>query len=315
MLIHIRSSLKFLILLGIGTFLVIGFVTFIYRPIYSVTLNGEQIGYTENKRELQNRINEYMKNGTEENVAFVQIDELPEYKMCLLKKGYVTNDDEIFSKVTELGTTFYKYYTVLVGDEEKVYVGTKEQAEEIITGLKNKKSSNQGKLAYKEKYETSLKDFTAVDKAISDLYVKPVVVGYANTSSTVNMGPKIDLGIKLTSPISGVITSRFGARSGGTHTGLDIAGPTGTPIMAAAAGTVTHSGYRGGYGKLVIITHANGVQTYYAHCNELKVEYGQQVAQGEVIATRGSTGNSTGPHLHLEIRVNGVAQNPQNYLY
>ena len=304
-----------MILLGIGAFLIIGCVTFIYRPIYSVTLNGEHIGYTENKSKLQNKINEYMKNGTGENVAFVQIDELPEYKLCLLKKKNVTNDDEMFQKVASLGTTFYKYYTVLVGDEEKIYVGTKEQAEEIISSLKTKKSSNINKLAYKEKYETSLQEFTTVDKAISDLYVKPVVVGYANTSRSVNMGAKVDLGIKLISPISGIITSRFGARSGGTHTGLDIAGPTGTPIMAAAAGTVTHSGYKGNYGNLVIVTHSNGVQTYYAHCSQLKVEYGQQVAQGQVIATRGSTGNSTGPHLHLEIRVNGVAQNPQNYLY
>ena len=74
-------------------------------------------------------------------------------------------------------------------------------------------------------------------------------------------------------------------------------------------------GYGGGYGNYVIISHGNGVQTLYGHCTTLNVSVGQKVSQGQQIATVGSTGNSTGNHLHLEIRVNGIAQNPQNYLY
>ena len=99
------------------------------------------------------------------------------------------------------------------------------------------------------------------------------------------------------------------------HTGLDISASTGTPIKAAAGGTVTFSGRKGSYGNMVVITHSNGVQTYYAHCNSLNVSAGQTVSQGQTIGTVGSTGNSTGPHLHLEVRVNGVAYNPQNYVY
>ena len=88
-------------------------------------------------------------------------------------------------------------------------------------------------------------------------------------------------------------------------------------IAAAAAGTVTVAqyGYNGGYGNYGIVSHGNGIQTVYAHCNSLNVSVGHSVAQGQQIATVGNTGNSTGNHLHLEIRVNGVAQNPQNYLY
>ena len=122
-------------------------------------------------------------------------------------------------------------------------------------------------------------------------------------------------GIGLIKPVSGIITSRFGPRSSGNHTGLDIANSTGTPIKAAAAGTVIYSGYKGSYGKLIIVAHTNSIQTYYAHCSRLYVSAGQTVSQGEVIAAVGSTGNSTGPHLHLEVRVNGVARNPQNYVY
>ena len=116
-------------------------------------------------------------------------------------------------------------------------------------------------------------------------------------------------------PISGIITSRFGYRRRGSHTGLDIATSAGTPIRAAASGTVVHAGWSGGYGYLVKIQHTDSIQTYYAHCSKIYVSVGQYVNQGDIISAVGSTGNSTGPHLHLEIRVNNTPLNPQNYLY
>ena len=126
-------------------------------------------------------------------------------------------------------------------------------------------------------------------------------------------------GVTLTvKPVSGTISSRFGARSrvrSSAHTGLDIATSTGTPVVAAASGTVTFSGWKGSYGYLMVVTHSNGVQTYYGHCSKLYYNAGQTVSKGQKIAAVGNTGNSTGPHLHFEIRVNGVAYNPQNYLY
>ena len=135
-----------------------------------------------------------------------------------------------------------------------------------------------------------------------------------NTYKTVDYS-KTSLGITLVKPVNGTITSRFGRRSGGIHTGLDIANSSGTPIKAVAGGTVIYSGYKGSYGRMIVIDHGNGVQTYYAHCSKLYVSSGTYVNQGQLIAAVGSTGNSSGPHLHLEIRVNGVAKNPQNYLY
>ncbi|PKM50413.1 MAG: hypothetical protein CVV02_11585 [Firmicutes bacterium HGW-Firmicutes-7] len=116
-------------------------------------------------------------------------------------------------------------------------------------------------------------------------------------------------------PVKGVITSTFGPRWGTFHEGLDIAAPTGTRISAADGGTVIYSGWNnGGYGYLVKVDHGKGFVTYYAHNSKLLVEVGQKVAKGEVIAAVGSTGNSTGPHLHFEIRKNGNPQNPYNYL-
>ena len=310
-----------MILIVLAAFLMIGAISYIYKPIYSVTLNGEFVGYSENKSKLQQKINEYIEKGNGNNIAFVDIEELPEYKLCFLKKGVPTNDEEIFNKVIEKGQAFYKYYAINVGSEEKAYVSTFEEAEKVVNELKNKDSNNKADLSIVEKYETELKEFSTVEKCVADLYVKKVVIpkpSYAVAAKGVNSSSKkVNLGISLIRPTSGTVTSRFGSRWGSTHKGLDIGAPKGTPIKAAAAGTVTVSqyGYSGGYGNYIIISHGNGIETVYAHCNTLTAKVGQKVSQGEVIATVGNTGRSTGNHLHLEIRVNGVAQNPQNYLY
>ena len=121
-------------------------------------------------------------------------------------------------------------------------------------------------------------------------------------------------------PTSGRITSTFGGRAspGGigstNHKGIDIANSYGTPIYAADGGTVTYAGWMGGYGYLVQINHGNGYVTYYGHNSSLLVSVGQHVYKGQQIARMGSTGNSTGNHCHFEVRYNGVAKNPLNYL-
>jgi murein DD-endopeptidase MepM/ murein hydrolase activator NlpD len=116
------------------------------------------------------------------------------------------------------------------------------------------------------------------------------------------------------------MSSGFGYRSdpftgaGAMHAGLDFKGPVGTPILAAAEGKVTLAGYNGGYGNSVEITHANGLVTRYAHMSGLNVRHGQMVARGVQIGRMGSTGRSTGSHLHFEVRLNGQAINPRKFL-
>ena len=164
-------------------------------------------------------------------------------------------------------------------------------------------------------------EFADVETCVSELYKKKVVVQVAQNSgiapTAVNNGAKVELGISLIRPTTGTITSRFGIRSRDNHKGIDIGADKGTPIYAAASGTVYVSqyGYSGGYGNYIILSHGNGIQTLYGHCSELCVSAGETVSQGQPIARVGSTGISTGNHLHFEVRVNGVAQDPQNYVY
>lgn len=115
-------------------------------------------------------------------------------------------------------------------------------------------------------------------------------------------------------PARGTITSRYGRRWGELHTGLDIAVPRGTTVKAADSGVVSFAGWNGGYGYCVIINHKNGYQTLYGHNSKLSVKVGQEVSKGQKIASSGSTGRSTGPHIHFEVRKNGVTQNPERYL-
>lgn len=129
------------------------------------------------------------------------------------------------------------------------------------------------------------------------------------------VGPDGRLRAAFDRPVSGGwISSRFGRRWGRLHAGVDIAVPTGTPVRAAAAGIVTYSGAKGGYGLLVTIDHGHSVETRYGHNSRLVVRVGQRVSRGQVIAYSGNTGRSTGPHLHFEIRLRGKPYDPLKYI-
>lgn len=202
-IISARKGIKLIILFMIAIFLIIGAVAFLYKPTYSVILNGKQIGYTSNKSELQHKINQYVEHGNDnnKNIAFVQVNNLPQYKLCLLKRNIVTNDDEIYNTITEKGVPYYRYYAILENQEEKYYVSTFEEAENIINTLKEKNSDNIDNISILEKYETAIKDMVSTEEVVSKLYVekkKDIQVarntttkaasGYVNTATTTSNG-------------------------------------------------------------------------------------------------------------------------------
>jgi len=120
--------------------------------------------------------------------------------------------------------------------------------------------------------------------------------------------------LALAWPADGRLTSTFGMRWERMHYGIDVAAPVGTPVYAAAAGRVTYADWAGTYGRLVIIDHGNGIETRYAHLSQILVKVGDQVQRGQRIALVGNTGNSTGPHLHFEVRVDDDPQDPLLWL-
>ena len=121
-------------------------------------------------------------------------------------------------------------------------------------------------------------------------------------------------------PVVGVLRSSFGGRSdpfsgeGAFHTGVDLQAPVGTRVIATGDGVVESAGWSGRYGKLVVVDHGNGLETYYAHLSQFMVIPGQEVRRGEVIALSGSSGHVTGPHVHYEVRVSGTPVNPYRYM-
>ena len=187
---------------------------------------------------------------------------------------------------------------------------------------------------YKGDYEvTSPGEYGAADVVANVTYVNGVETERTVLSSVLLKEPVTEQRLQGTKerptwlptgtfrwPISGRITSTFGGRSspGGigstNHKGIDIAGSYGIPVYASDGGTVSYAGWMGGYGYLVEIDHGNGYVTRYGHNSSLTVSVGEHVYKGQQIARVGSTGNSTGNHCHFEIRYNGVAKNPLNYL-
>lgn len=343
-----KEAVKTLKLVTIGSAIVITVVCVKYKPAYKVTISGEAIGFVKNREIIENKINKYI-NNTSGNVAYREIKNLPEYELKLINRDRATEEKEVMLAIENLTTTTYKAYAVTSDGEQKVVVATQEEAENIINEIKNGLTAevdlklgiidvystelkvdskdvamntlNEFKVAKVTEYETKKAEAEKIEKqkAAKKLAEKRSRTMSLATSTTATAAPSGSLnGLALSIPVNGSISSRFGVRSSSrssAHTGLDIASSSGNGIRAIAPGTVTYAAYKGTYGNLVIIDHGNGVQSYYAHCSAIYVSQGQSVGPGTTIAAVGSTGNSTGPHLHLEIRINGAPVNPQNYLY
>lgn len=312
--------IKLIGMLAVGFILIVAIVLLKYKPGYKVTILGEEVGYITNKQEFEELVKDEILNPDDVTIAYVDIEEMPEYQLLLIKNTEETKEEEIFEKIQEMAVTTYKMYAITLNNENMTYVSTREEAEEIINKIKEEQEDKleEINIGMQVVYTTdsletqnTVEVASAMDTTESEL--SKLVEEQEKIKSATLDG--VYFAVK---PVSGNITSRFGANESirdHTHKGMDIAAPKGTPIKAAAEGTVTYSGWMGGYGNLVILSHGNGIQTYYGHCSKLNVSKGDTVTAGDVIALVGSTGNSTGNHLHFEIRKNGQQINPQRYLY
>lgn len=169
-------------------------------------------------------------------------------------------------------------------------------------------------------YNYVSKNGSTVEKQVvkEDIISQPVkqIIAKGPNRATVYVGTSRGSGSVsgMVWPLSGSVTSYYGYRWGSLHTGIDIDGVTGQPYVAAAGGKVVSAGWNGNYGYCIMIDHGNGVATRYAHSSKLNVSAGQSVDQGKIIGYVGSTGKSTGSHLHFEVLINGSTVNPLNYI-
>ena len=308
---YTKQTIKLFRIVFIALALIIAIIFIKFKPAYAVTLNGEEIGYIKNENKFQEKIDESILKTSEENVAFVELDDV-EYTLSLVSKNQI-NEEVVLAKLEDNAQNVYKVYEIadLNNEQSTVYVHSMEEAEEIVESLKEQYKMLNPELVINTIYTKSLEEESI--KVAKETIENNLEQKLEEKGKTVN-------GVYLAcKPVAGVITSRFGAVESvrnHTHLGIDIGAPAGTAIKATASGTVKTAGWNnGGYGNLVIIDHGNGVQTYYGHCSKIYVTAGSKVEAGDTIAAVGSTGNSTGNHLHFEIRQNGKQVNPQKYVY
>lgn len=236
-------------------------------------------------------------------------------RMDVLKR-IIKHDYDLIMKVKEEKATVENTRAAL--DKDKA------EAEVLVADAEQKKS----RMEDKESEQQVLLDQAIYDRDTSERAYEELMAASEEVANMIRRSQMAASGYSGASagaggmiwPISGPITSEFGWRTHpifGTsrfHSGLDIGGDYGMPIYAAAAGTVIYAGWISGYGNAVIIDHGGGVTTLYGHNESLNVGEGEVVSQGQVIAMCGSTGNSTGPHCHFEVRENGEPVSPYGYL-
>lgn len=236
-------------------------------------------------------------------------------RMDVLKR-IIKHDYDLIMKVREEKATVENTRAQLEKD--------KAEAEVLVADAQAKKA----KVEDKESEQQVLLDQAIYDRDTSERMYEEIMAASQEVANMIRRSHMSSAGYSgapagaggMIWPISGPITSEFGWRTHpifGTarfHSGLDIGGDYGMPIYAAASGTVIYAGWISGYGNAVIIDHGGGVTTLYGHNDSLNVSEGENVAQGQVIAMCGSTGNSTGPHCHFEVRENGEPVSPYGYL-
>ena len=292
-----------------------------YKPVYAVTIAGKELGIVQSIGGFKKQIDEEILNENEENLASITLSDEPEFQLKLYKRTTNTSENSIIQELeNDYTTKVYKYYEVSLNNKTKEYVETVEtieEAEEIVNKIKEEYNTDEIELDIQinEKYTLNKDEINTDSIEVATNVVETAAQEIKEDSEAIS---KIN-GVKISVlPVSGVISSRYGessSRRRSTHTGLDIACTTGTNIKVVSSGTVTFASYNGSYGNLVKVDHGNGVETWYAHCSKIYAKVGQTVEAGSVIAAVGSTGNSTGPHLHFEIRIDGNTVNPQNYVY
>jgi murein DD-endopeptidase MepM/ murein hydrolase activator NlpD len=313
---YTKEAIKLTNIIAIGILIIIAIILIKMKPVYQISIDGEMIGYIQNKKQFEEIIYKAFNNNEENNIAFADFNVETKYEMKLVNKQQECNEEEVITKLASIADITYFQYAIIVNDEEKQYFSSYDQANEVAESIKN--DIEYDTQIYVQRVYTK-QTVVKEDIQIADVCQTLITEINEQIQQEIKKEKSTIEGVFIAVvPVEGNITSRYGARESvrnHEHKGLDIAATTGTSIKAAADGTITFSGYTSGYGNLIIIDHGNGITTYYGHCSKLYKSTGATVTAGDIIAAVGSTGNSTGPHLHFEIRKNGEYVDPYEYLF
>ena len=315
----------------------IGFMAWKFKFVYMVEMGGVELGLVNDKDKFEKDVKDTLEN-LEEPVVSAKLQENPKYSLRLVDKDDIDVDDNyVFAKVEEKIEKTYRYYNIKEDDKLLAKVSTKEERDNLLKELEEGKQVKDLKVEEEETKEYYIISYdeakqlasTNVDNIENEKRSKleKEKIEKRNTNIVKNIRRGGTVSASSSSNASAMLgslsfrrplnSSRVSAGYLGYpgHRGIDFPSPQGTPVMAAESGTVTTVMYSNkSYGNRVIIDHGNGISTLYGHNSTIGVSLGQKVSKGQTIAGVGSTGNSTGNHVHFEIRINGKPINPTSYV-
>lgn len=295
----------------------------IYMEAYELTLNDNFVGYVANEdtvnKALKNIENKYAEKASKNGflVEDVSFDTKIELKKNNVLISEISDEDKLSKEILETNELLNGSLVNIIVDGEKEEVVSVEPDVEVIKVDNMYLGDN--KIEVGEDGEKKVKKkitFINGKEVSSEILEQQVLKDAENTKVYKGIKNPISSSVEFLSHPTrgGVITSIFGEKSRGGHRGVDIGVPFGTPIGAACDGVVTFVGYNDIYGNMVKIRHDDNTETLYAHASEILTTVGKEVKKGETIAKVGSTGRSTGPHLHLELIYKGNPINPMDYI-
>lgn len=315
----------------------IGFMAWKFKFVYMVEMGGVELGLVNDKDKFEKDIKDTLED-LEEPVFSAKLKENPKYSLRLVDKEDIDVDDNyVFAKVEEKIEKTYRYYNIKEDDKLLAKVSTTEEKDNLLKELEEAKQVKDLKveeeqtkeyyiISYEEAKQLASTNVDNIENEKKSKLAKEKIEkrntnivknirrgGTVSASSSSNASAMLG-SLSFRRPLN---SSRVSAGYLGYpgHRGIDFPSPQGTPVMAAESGTVTTVMYSNkSYGNRVIIDHGNGISTLYGHNSTIGVSLGQKVSKGQTIAGVGSTGNSTGNHVHFEIRINGKPINPTSYV-
>jgi murein DD-endopeptidase MepM/ murein hydrolase activator NlpD len=307
---------------------VVQFLYFSNPYAYEVYLNGKHLAYIKDKEEFYNAKISIEKD-LEKRIGKVVLNDNVRFNNLLWINPSRLSDSNAIKKSIINNTNTQVPVVLMKSDGKEVaFLANEDEMKKVLDGVKStyKQKDNNGTFKLKNnityiKQVANLDKLKSVEDAVKVTSTDskyPLISFYkenqVNKIDSVSLSRSASVSKLMYTPSRGSITSAFGVRWGRMHNGVDIGSPMGDPIYAAMNGKIYYAGWEEGYGNVIKIDHGAGIQTIYGHCNKIDVIKGQIVNRGEKVGEVGSTGNSTGPHVHFEVRVDGIPQNPLKYL-